>query len=1165
MGNFKASPSALGASATVTNITVDGDVTLDDGGSIKEAGGVAAITVDGSGHVTKLGQSTSTSGYFLKWDGSKSVWASVSSGGGADTGTANTFTEGQVVSKDTDGELIALKLVNQSDANNTTGIVSIQFDLEDTGGTAVDAAKIAVKKEAAFTATAGTQDSNMVFSTSLNGTLTEQMTLDSAGTLTCDAGVTVGSTVITDDSIVMTPSSGDTATIAAGANGTLTVTTVDAGGTAANVGFVVDGAFDIDAAGAVTIDGSAITIGGDSDVALDIDSSTLDIDASGLVTIDSVGLSIDSAGIAANITSTTDGAAEDFTISLAGATDSSLILSSTGTGADALQISTSAGGIDITATGNAAGEDIDISSAASINLTATEDAANAIYLRANGGSSETINIHSDQGTGEGESASIVVQSDDGGIAIVGNDAKDVSIDGGQLLLTSAHNVTNSIYLRANAGTDETIVIHSDQGTGEGNANASVELVSDVGGICLTATGLTGVMTDGNSDAAIQMHAAAGGVGIRSTANLEGAIQIEADGGANETISIHSDQGTGVNAKAGSTDASINLISDAGGIGLYSGINADNAIALEANGGANETIQIRSNQGTGVATADIANVVNASIALVSDVGGVGLGSAFNGDNAIRLEADGGVNETIVIHSNQGTGEDHQNSSILLVSDVGGVGITATGLTGVMTDTNSDAAVQLTALAGGIGLRTTSNLAGAIQIEADGGANETIIIKADQSTVDGAAAAGAIQLLSDVGGIGLSWNDSKDLWAEGGRAIVVANEDAADCILLHADAGTSQTIRMLNDAGTNAAAIGITSTAGGITLASGADTTVNGITVSASQTTKKAMVLTADSVTTGKGLEISTDALTTGKSVEVKSSSNNLDGAKLLDIEADSTSTDDYTMVRIKKSTSNASDSNAIIGLDVDFNATAGTAARAVKIDSEQTTGVVVELNADGVTTGKALELSADALTSGTALDITCTGTALDDGTLVSVNASGNTGSDVNNLVHIKNDHASSTGTVPLLVHQDSTGDIIKALYGANGAGWSLKMKEVSITLATDATTTDSSGFFPANAIPLAISILVTTQIDSNKHIIKIGTSTFPGLVGNTGGSDLGDNVLEQQNDVLTFAVHGSNDNFSGAAGIGTAQHLRLTLNGTPSAGVVRATLWYWQLFVDTTHD
>ena len=207
---------------------------------------------------------------------------------------------------------------------------------------------------------------------------------------------------------------------------------------------------------------------------------------------------------------------------------------------------------------------------------------------------------------------------------------------------------------------------------------------------LTTTNLTGVMTTGASDAAIQLTALAGGVGIRSTAGLEGSIQIETDGGANETISIKSHQGTGVNAAGGTTDASINLISDDGGIGLKSGVSAD--------------------------------------------------------NAIRIEANGGVNETIVIHANQGTGEGTSNASVQLLSDVGGIDLTATGLTGVMTDGNSDAAVQLSALAGGVGIRSTANLAGSIQIEADGGTAETIIIKSDQGT-----SATSIHLLSDVGGI------------------------------------------------------------------------------------------------------------------------------------------------------------------------------------------------------------------------------------------------------------------------------------------------------------------------------------------------------------------------------------------------------------------------------
>ena len=85
--------------------------------------------------------------------------------------------------QDTDGEFIALVLRNESDAADTTGIASLRFDLEDTGGNTVDAAKIAVKKEQSFTATASTQDSKIVLSTSLNGTLTEYLELTSAGAL----------------------------------------------------------------------------------------------------------------------------------------------------------------------------------------------------------------------------------------------------------------------------------------------------------------------------------------------------------------------------------------------------------------------------------------------------------------------------------------------------------------------------------------------------------------------------------------------------------------------------------------------------------------------------------------------------------------------------------------------------------------------------------------------------------------------------------------------------------------------------------------------------------------------------------------------------------------------------------------------------------------------
>ena len=90
-------------------------------------------------------------------------------------------------------------------------------------------------------------------------------------------------------------------------------------------------------------------------------------------------------GSTGTITHAADGGADDFTLSVTGAQDSSLIISSTGTGADAMQITTSAGGLDISVTG-AAGEDLDIATpTSSVNVTASEADAAAIVLNAAAG------------------------------------------------------------------------------------------------------------------------------------------------------------------------------------------------------------------------------------------------------------------------------------------------------------------------------------------------------------------------------------------------------------------------------------------------------------------------------------------------------------------------------------------------------------------------------------------------------------------------------------------------------------------------------------------------------------------------------------------------------------------------------------------------------------
>ena len=104
------------------------------------------------------------------------------------------------VSKDTDGEFVALKLTNESDANDTTGKVSLQFDLEDTGGNAVDSAKLLISKEAAFTATSSTQDAKFELQLSENGTLGTKFTVESDGDVTIPGDVNMtDSSAINDE------------------------------------------------------------------------------------------------------------------------------------------------------------------------------------------------------------------------------------------------------------------------------------------------------------------------------------------------------------------------------------------------------------------------------------------------------------------------------------------------------------------------------------------------------------------------------------------------------------------------------------------------------------------------------------------------------------------------------------------------------------------------------------------------------------------------------------------------------------------------------------------------------------------------------------------------------------------------------------------------------
>jgi len=318
-------------------------------------------------------------------------------------------------------------------------------------------------------------------------------------------------------------------------------------------------------------------------------------------------------------------------------------------GANAAASTVTVGGIlavtttlDVNGTADYDVTDYDIASSGDIDLVSTNDAAAAIYLRENAGTSGTVKIHADQGTSVAEGAeSVTILSDAGGVGV-----------------RSTANLANAVNITVDGGSTSSMTLFNDQGTSVTEGAASIQLLSDDGGI-----------------------------GIKSTANLASAILLTADGGTSETIKIHADRGT--------SESSIQLLSDAGGVdinaatgkdvdiaggtvNLTSSDDAASAIYVRANAGTSETIKVHADQGTSESSIQLlsdAGGVDIDAATGKDVdiagGTVNLTSSDNAASAIYLRANAGTSETIKIHADQGTG----TGSISAVSDVGGITLDA----------------------------------------------------------------------------------------------------------------------------------------------------------------------------------------------------------------------------------------------------------------------------------------------------------------------------------------------------------------------------------------------------------------------------------------------------------------------------------------------------------
>jgi hypothetical protein len=474
----------------------------------------------------------------------------------------------------------------------------------------------------------------------------------------------------------------------------------------------------------------------------------------------------------------TAGVGEDFVIQTSGATDHHLKLISAGTSADALLLdcTNAAGGIDM----DAGTTGIDV------------DCTGGTIAIDNSGASKDITIDSTQGSikiDAGESAVDALQllATAGGIDITatsGGSAEDIDITA----------TGGSVNIIANESAAQTIVIAT---SGGGSTAETIDITNDTGTAASATT---------QTDAAIQIEASAGGISLESGLSGADAIRLEtSESGALTTI--QSISGTGASA-TGEEDATIQLYAQAGGIGLASGLAAADAVRIEAQG-ADGQITIQNKLGT---TASVATEFDASIQLYSEVGGIGLHSKLNGADAIRIEEGGGTGGTINIHANTGNAVADGAASINLLSDVGGIGLKATGLAsanaiwiqaaagGVNID--AQAAYDVDIDGGQIFLTSSHNVADAIKIHSDSGGNANINILNDECTTTS-----AITVTSSAGGINMDAADDID---------IQLNATGADEDILITTAGTQDSHITITADGSDDNALGLIASVAGIDI-------------------------------------------------------------------------------------------------------------------------------------------------------------------------------------------------------------------------------------------------------------------------------------------------------------------------------------------------------------
>jgi hypothetical protein len=337
-------------------------------------------------------------------------------------------------------------------------------------------------------------------------------------------------------------------------------------------------------------------------------------------------------------------------------------LTSTLNAADAIVIEATAGGIDILASGAAAGEDIDIiATGSSVNIRSTESAADSIFIQSTVGG---IDIFA-SGAAAGEDIDIVATGSSVNISATENVADSITVTStaGGIDITAAGAAGEDIDIVCTAGSVNVT-------SGEVIANSMV--LTSAGGLDITVAG-TGLLD-------IDMVNTAGSININSGEAAADAVRI-----------VASNAGGGIDIDAGTAGAALD---------------STGAISLDAAAASNFSVS-----GAGV-----------DLSLISAAGRVVVNGEEAAADAVRiLSAAGGVDLDAALQVNIASSQNAADA-IRIVASAGGIDVDAVGAAGediVITNTGGSVSVVATEAAADAIVLNASNAAGGIDLLTGGG--------------------------------------------------------------------------------------------------------------------------------------------------------------------------------------------------------------------------------------------------------------------------------------------------------------------------------------------------------------------------------------------------------------------------------------------------------------